>query len=196
MEAYAIVMEGVATLLLLGLAVWLAQAAWRSPAGPFRAVSVGGAAICVLLGMTSLQHLLILAMREGLVSAHLGDLLLGPWEAIRATIAVLVGAWAALLALRYWGRLGRAHSVVDVLTDRVPTEAHARQAGLSSREEEVLDLIREGTLADDDIARRLHISRATAATHVQNILRKTGLHNRRDLMMLPRMTQPPRSKEA
>jgi DNA-binding CsgD family transcriptional regulator len=188
-------MEGVATLLLIGLAVWLATAAWRSPAGPFRAVSAGGAAVCVLLGVTSLQHLLILAIRQDLVPARLGDVLLGPWEAFRATVAVVVGAWAVLLALRYWSHLGRAHSIVDVLTDKVPSEAHVRQAGLSSREQEVLELIREGSLSDDDIARRLHISPATAATHVQNILRKTGLHNRRDLMLLPRATAGRRSRE-
>jgi DNA-binding CsgD family transcriptional regulator len=187
-ETYGIVMEGVATLLLMGLAVWLARAAWRSSAGPFRAVSVGGAAICIIVGMTSLQHLLILAVRQDLVSARLDDLLLGPWVVVRATVAVLVGAWAIVLARRNWSHLGRANTIVDALTERVPSEAHARQAGLSSREEEVLGLIRTGILSDENIAQSLHISRATAATHVQNILRKTKLHNRRDLMLLPPAT--------
>lgn len=188
METYGIAMEGVATLLLVGLAVWLARAAWRSSAGPFRAVSVGGAAICIIVGTTSLQHLLILAVRQDLVPARLDDLLLGPWVVVRATVAVLVGTWAFVLTLRYWNHLGRAHTIVDVLTEKVPSEAHAHQAGLSSREGEVLGLIREGILSDEDIAQSLHISRATAATHVQNILRKTGLHNRRDLMLLPPAT--------
>jgi DNA-binding NarL/FixJ family response regulator len=49
----------------------------------------------------------------------------------------------------------------------------------------VLDVIRQGVLSDHDIGEVLHISRATAATHVQNILRKTGLHDRRSLMLLP-----------
>jgi DNA-binding CsgD family transcriptional regulator len=187
-ETYAIVMEGVATLLLLGLAVWLARSAWRSSAGPFRAVSIGGAAICILVGTTSMQHLLILAVRQGLVPARLDHLVLGPWVVVRATVAVLVGALAIVLTLRHWNHLGRAHTIVDVLTQRVPSEAAARQAGLSSREGEVLGLIREGILTDEDIAQTLHISRATAATHVQNILRKTKLHNRRDLMLLPPST--------
>jgi DNA-binding NarL/FixJ family response regulator len=49
----------------------------------------------------------------------------------------------------------------------------------------VLNLIRKGVITDHEIARALHISRATAATHVQRILRKTLLHNRRELMLLP-----------
>jgi DNA-binding CsgD family transcriptional regulator len=78
--------------------------------------------------------------------------------------------------------------MVHALTDRVPSTAHARQAMLSSREHEVLELIRTGILSDSEIARALHISPATAATHVQRILRKTGLHNRRDLMLLSHAT--------
>ena len=40
-------------------------------------------------------------------------------------------------------------------------------------------------LSTDDIAGRLCISPATAETHIQNILRRTALHSRRDLMLLP-----------
>jgi DNA-binding CsgD family transcriptional regulator len=195
-QAYGIVMEGIAALVLIGLAVWLARVAWRAPSGPFRAVSAGAAAVCVLLGTTSLQHLLLIAIRADLVPSGWDNVVYGPWMVVRASLAVLVGAWAVVLALRYWTHLGRAHSVVDVLTDRVPSEAHARQAGLSAREQEVLGLIRGGTLSDDEIARTLHISSATAATHVQNILRKTGLHNRRDLMLLPPAAPAVRSKRA
>ena len=68
--------------------------------------------------------------------------------------------------------------MVDALTDRLPSEALARQADLSTRELEVLGLIQGGVLSTDDIAQRLCISPATAATHVQNILRKTALHSR------------------
>jgi DNA-binding CsgD family transcriptional regulator len=105
---------------------------------------------------------------------------------VQATLAVMVGIWAVVLAVRHWNRLGRAQSMVHVLTDRMPSQAHARQATLSTREHEVLGLIRSGVLSDSEIAGALHISPATAATHVQRILRKTGLHNRRDLMLLPR----------
>ncbi len=75
--------------------------------------------------------------------------------------------------------------MVEAMTDRLPSYASAREVELSARELEVLDVIRQGVLSDHDIGEALHISRATAATHVQNILRKTGLHDRRNLMLLP-----------
>ncbi|MGE5292335.1 MAG: response regulator transcription factor, partial [Micromonosporaceae bacterium] len=41
----------------------------------------------------------------------------------------------------------------------------------------ILNLIRRGLISDSEIAEALQISPATAATHVQHIRRKTGLHN-------------------
>lgn len=193
MQVYIIVMDAAAVLLLIALAAGLGRAARRAPRGPFRAVSAGGAALCLLLAISSLHHLLIVAAHRHLVASHWLDWLLGPLAVIQATLSVLVGICGVVLALRHWRRLARAQLMVDVLTDRVPSDARTRQAKLSSREQEVLDLIRRGIISDGEIARTLHISRATAATHVQNIFRKTGLHNRHDLMLLPRPT-PARRK--
>jgi DNA-binding CsgD family transcriptional regulator len=184
-RAYIIVTEGVATFLLTGLAGWLARASRRGPRGAFRAASAGAAAACALLGITSFQHLLHAATRTDLARSDWGDLILGPLSAARATIAVLVAALAIAVWLRCWTDLARVQSMVDALTDKLPSEALARQADLSARELEVLGLIRRGVLSTDDIARSLRISPATAATHVQNILKKTALHSRRDLMLLP-----------
>ena len=189
MNAYIIGMDTLAALLLSAVAIGLAIAAQRAPGRPFRALSAGGAAVCLLLAIASLHHLLLVAAHGGLVAPDWVDWLLGPWAAIQATLAVGVGVFAVVLTRHYWHRLGRAHAMVEVLTDRLPAKAHARQAKLTSREQEVLDLIHSGVITDREIARILHIAPATAATHTQRILRKTGLHNRRDLMLL----QPPKS---
>lgn len=185
MNAYIIAMDAVAVLLLSTGAVGLVTAARRAPRGPFRASSLGGAAVCLLLVIASLHHMLMVAAHTGLLASHWVDLLLGPLAAVQATLAVLVGVFAVVLVRHYWHRVGRAHSMVELLTDRLPSDARARQAGLTCREQEVLSLIRRGLISDREIAQALHISPATAATHVQRILRKTGLHNRRDLMLLP-----------
>jgi DNA-binding CsgD family transcriptional regulator len=182
-RTYIIVMEAVATLLLIGLAGRLTATAWHGPRGPFRVASAAASAGCVLLGATSLQHLLHVTTRDELVSSGRWDMLLGPPAALRATI-VVVSALVVMLGLRHWTILGRAQSMVEALTDRLPSQVFGREAGLSARELEVLDVIRKGVLSDHEISETLHISRATAATHVQNILRKTDLHNRRDLMLL------------
>lgn len=184
-NAYIITMDAAAVILLSTVAACLAIAARRASGGPFRASSLGGAAVCLLLVIASLHHLLMVAAHRGLLASHWIDWLLGPLAAIQATLAVLVGVSAVVLARHYWYRVGRAHTMVELLTDRLPPDARARQAGLTCREQEVLNLIRRGLISDHDIAQALHISSATAATHVQRILRKTGLHNRHDLMLLP-----------
>ena len=187
MNAYIIVMDAVAILLLTTVAVGLAIAARRAPRGSFRASSLGGVAVCLLLMIASLHHLLMVAAHSGLLASHWADWLLGPLAAIQATLVVLVAGAAVILGRHYWHRLGRAHTMVEVLTDRLPPGAHAKQARLTAREQEVLDLIRKGVVTDCEIGRALQIAPATAATHnnVQRILRKTGLHNRHDLMLLP-----------
>lgn len=185
MNAYIIVMDAVAILLLSTVAVGLAIAARCAPRGPFRASSLGGAAVCLLLMIASLHHLLMVAAHSGLLASHWADWLLGPLAAIQATLVVLVAGAAVILGRHYWHRLGRAHTMVEVLTDRLPPDAHAKQTRLTAREQEVLDLIRKGVVTDCEIGRALQIAPATAATHVQRILRKTGLHNRHDLMLLP-----------
>lgn len=189
MNAYVMAMDTIAVLLLSALAVGLAIAARRARPQMLRALSLGGAAVCVLLAIASLHHVLLEAAHVGLLASGWVGWLLGPIAAIQASLAVLVGVAAVVLVRYYWHRLGRAHTMVEVLTDRLPPDAHARQARLTSREQEILDLIRNGVITDREIARTLHIAPATAATHVQRILRKTRLHNRHDLMLL----RPPRS---
>jgi len=188
-NAYIMAMDTVAVLLLSALAVGLTIAARRGRPAALRALSTSGAAACLLLAIASLHHLLLLAAHVGLLASHWVDWLLGPLAAIQATLAVLVGVAAVVFVRYYWHRLGRAHTMVEVLTDRLPPKAHARQAKLTPREQEILDLIRKGVITDREIARALHIAPATAATHVQRILQKTRLHNRHDLMLL----RPPKS---
>jgi len=58
-----------------------------------------------------------------------------------------------------------------------PAADQARtRAQLTSREGQVLECFERG-LSRSDIEARLGISRATLRTHVQNILRKLGLHS-------------------
>ena len=189
MNAYVMAMDAVAVLLLSALAVGLAIAARRARPEALRALSFGGTAVCLLLAIASLHHILLEAAHMGLLASVWVGWLLGPIAAIQATLAVLVGVAAVVIVRYYWHRMGRAHTMVEVLTDRLPPEAHAGQARLTPREQEILGLIRKGVITDREIARTLHIAPATAATHVQRILHKTRLHNRHDLMLLP----PPRS---
>lgn len=55
--------------------------------------------------------------------------------------------------------------------------ARGRMGSLSSREREVLELVSEGR-SNKQIAAELFVSEFTAKRHVQNILRKLGVHSR------------------
>lgn len=70
--------------------------------------------------------------------------------------------------------------VVEGYTRRTPASA-ARDATLSSREREVLQLLAEGATARE-IARRLHISVKTVETHRRNLLAKLELETVADLV--------------
>ena len=63
------------------------------------------------------------------------------------------------------------------LTPVHSTEAALADTGLTSREQEVLELIARGA-RDREIAARLIVTESTVKKHVQNILRKLHARNR------------------
>lgn len=95
--------------------------------------------------------------------------------------------WLAGLSLRVVRDLAepmrKAERMMTALSDQIPTTA-VGELGLTSRELEVVSVIAQGSITDAQIAEKLFISKSTAATHVRNILKKAGLSNRRDLMLL------------
>jgi DNA-binding CsgD family transcriptional regulator len=86
-----------------------------------------------------------------------------------------LGAEAAAARAR---AVSRAHGWAPPRGRRADTRAHPD--GLTRREAEVLELLREG-LADAAIAERLVLSRRTVEHHVASILGKLGVPSRRDV---------------
>jgi DNA-binding NarL/FixJ family response regulator len=62
-------------------------------------------------------------------------------------------------------------------------------AGLTRREREILDCLMRG-MTTDDIAQRLHLSRNTLRTHIQNILKKLDVHSILAAVALVRRSEP------
>ncbi|BCJ62736.1 response regulator transcription factor [Micromonospora endophytica] len=79
----------------------------------------------------------------------------------------------------------------EVLRRLVQRAVHARAGapprvdGLTTREQEVLDLVAEG-LSNAEIADRLHIGITTVKTHVTSLMAKTGSPNRVRLALFAR----------
>ena len=64
---------------------------------------------------------------------------------------------------------------------RIHLQQMMQEAGLTGREKEICVLIRDGILTPE-ISGRLFISEHTVNTHLKNIHRKLGVHNRTELM--------------
>ena len=107
------------------------------------------------------------------------------WVQFITGVGALVVIIPALWMLRRLTALfAKTDQFVTVLTDKVMLDASVSEAGLTARELEVLEHVAEGTLSDAELAQVLYISPATAATHVRNIMKKTGVNRRHELMLL------------
>jgi two-component system response regulator NreC len=71
--------------------------------------------------------------------------------------------------------------VRDYLAHDLPTRHESALDGLTSREEEVLACLAEGS-SNDEIAEKLSISPKTVARHRENIMSKLNLHTRTELV--------------
>lgn len=98
----------------------------------------------------------------------------------------------------FWYKEYDDHSLIDIM-DRTadgesvyPTQmpevsfGRIKRSDLTNRE---LDVLREltGSLTNDEIAEKLHISVNTVKRHLQNIMEKTGFNSRLDLAMHARL---------
>jgi DNA-binding CsgD family transcriptional regulator len=143
----------------------LSQAAlWLCALGALFRFSLGG---LVLMGHQSLEHFVV----NWLMVLIAGTILV-------VLLTLLRDLPRLLVALR------RAETALGVMLGTLhPVLRSVQNAALSPREQEVMGVLATGRMSDQEIADILFISPATAATHVRNILKKTGLHDRRQLVL-------------
>lgn len=98
----------------------------------------------------------------------------------------------------FWYKEYDDHSLIDLMDRTMAGESvypgdppnvpfgKVKRADLTERE---LDVLREltGSLTNDEIAERLHISVNTVKRHLQNLMEKTGFENRLELAMNARL---------
>jgi len=130
----------------------------------------------VMIGMDPDRDLFLHAVREGALGYVLKDAsALEVAAAVRAVIEDEAVCPASLLSVLFDSV---AHS--DAAT---PTAQVKRELGLSRREQQLIQMIREG-LTNKEIASRLNLSEQTVKNHVHRMLRKVGVTDR--LMIVER----------
>ncbi|MEV3992713.1 AAA family ATPase [Streptomyces sp. NPDC049837] len=105
--------------------------------------------------------------------------LAGDPEAVAEAVAGFDALGARAAVARGRARLKELGVRMGTRGPRAATRAH--QYGLTVREQEIVDLLREG-LSGPDIAARLFITPKTAGHHVTAILRKLGVHSRAEAL--------------
>lgn len=144
-----------------------------------------------ILVLVCTAFVLASTLRIGLQLVEVGALSESTREVVLTWVQFITGAGALLVIVPALWMLRRLTAVfaktdqfVTVLTDKVTLDSSVSDAGLTARELEVLEHVAEGTLSDAELAQALYISPSTAATHVRNIMKKTGVRRRHELMLL------------
>lgn len=152
------------------------------------ALALGTLASLVIVGNT--QRLGFQLILVGWLPRSFEPFLLGGWQLLLSVTTAAAGIVGLVLVRPLMRSIAKNEHMVEVLTDRLPPDVDISQLGLTARELEVLEVIAQGNLSDDRIAQGLYVSPATAGTHVRNILKKAGLHNRKDLLLLTHKEHP------
>lgn len=146
---------------------------WRLAALPAAAVVAGG-----------LHRLAVQTARVGWLSEETFELLLHEWQIVQSSAVAVLGIAAFLGIRRLAGRFSDLEWVVGEVLDRAQ-RVDLDALDLTAREREVLDVIGASSRVDDrTLAETLAVSPGTVHTHVRSLLRKTKLHDRRDLAVV------------
>jgi len=144
-----------------------------------------------LLALVCAAFVIGTTMRIGLQLVDVGVLEQGAREVLMTWVQLVTSTGALFIIVpalwmlrRLTAMFAKTDRFVTVLTDKVMLDASVSEAGLTARELEVLQHLASGTVSDAELAEALYISPATAATHVRNIMKKTGVNRRHELMLL------------
>lgn len=140
--------------------------------------------LCLAGVVASLQDVGINAIRLGWLSLDTGGQLVLAIQSILVVVGLVFIVPVMSVLKQLTKEFARTEGVADNFVDRLPDGVTVETAGLTKREIEVVRLVGSGVLSDREIAEELIISPTTAATHVRNIMRKTGLKRRADLGLL------------
>lgn len=140
--------------------------------------------VCGAIVISTILRIGLQLIDIGALPESMRDDMLGTVQLITSVGALLIVGPSLWMLRRLTAVFAKSDRFVTILTHRVHLDGSVSEAGLTAREMEVLELVADGVLADAELAEALYISPATAATHVRNIMKKTGVRRRHELMLL------------
>lgn len=168
----------------LGLAGWSARFAVKEDSPRLRLLAGAMSVVSIAFVLGAVTRALLVATRHGWISGRVGDLVVADWHLLQSVFATLLGITGVILLRRYSASLKAADKIASAVSRHFLDGGSLEQFDLTSRELEILDGIGRGVVTDAEIAEEFFIAPTTAGTHVKNIMRKTGVKTRRDLVFL------------
>lgn len=172
------------TFLFAGLGLYAALNAKRSTSKSLKLMWVLTSLPALAVVVGGLQRLALQAVRIGWIPEDNFEVLLLGWQVVQSILVAAIGITVLLGMRRVGRRLTNMESIAGALLDRVAA-VDVKSLELTPRERNVLDVLGSSHVVDNEtLAEQLGISTHTAHTHVNALLRKTKLHDRRDLAVV------------
>lgn len=184
MAYFLLVLALVNDVLFAVLGIQSLSLAQRVPTPRARTQAYLVALVCGAFVVASTQRVGLQLVEIGILDPSRRELLTGSLQLVTGVGALVLIVPALWMLRRLTAMFARSDRFVTVLMGQVALDASVSDAGLTARELEVLQHVAEGVLTDSDLAEALYVSPSTAATHVRNIMKKTGVRRRHELMLL------------
>lgn len=149
----------------------------------FRSMLRIAVVLSVVLVFGSLRASALVLAQDGVIPQRI--------EAVaQATLLPLIAVALATMvvavrAIRQCGAMvSKAERVLLAVSDDAGLNVAISEMGLTAREYDVLHMMSAGRLTNGEIAEGLYLSPATAGNYVSGILQKTGLKDRKELLLI------------
>lgn len=175
------------SLVAFNAALFLVLTAWslllwrREPSQRTRLLWLTVALVSGALVFGAIQRLLLQAALLDWINVSATESVLMNWQFVQSLFVGVLAVTAFVSVRRVAASMVVSERVAGSILDRV-SHVDTSTLQLSKREEEVLAMIGKGRITDVELSESLHISASTVQTHVKNLLRKTGLKSRQDLV--------------
>lgn len=166
----------------------VAVSAWvvarRESSARMRLLARVVAVVALAFVLGAITRGIAVAVRLGWLEGRVADFMVGDWHLVQSVAALILGIAGITIIGRVAGPLRSADRIASSVSEHLLAGGTLDQLGLTNRETDVLEAIGQGHVSDQEIGALLFISPATAGTHVKNIMRKTGVKSRRELVLL------------